>query len=473
MNNTPAIIPAPHRNVLTGSFRAVGADEITALAEALGTWAPHAARRAAELAAILGDAPAAGSVTATLDPSLDAEGSRLVVTAESLTLAAADAAGAYWAVTVLAQTIDAAAGTVALGEIEDAPAYPHRGVMMDIARHFYGLDHLRRLVDIASELRFNSLHLHLTDDQGWRLEIPSRPLLTERGATTDCSDGPGGYLTLEDYVALQDHAAARHVEIVPEIDLPGHTHALLVAYPEASQDGAAREPYTGTKVGFSTVDLTSDASWDLVTDIVTTVAEHTRGSRIHLGGDECLTLDEKDYGVYVTRLGALGAAVGKHLTMWQEALHGDLPTGSWLQFWTHKVDTEMLAARVEELDLRVVSSPAPKAYLDMFHDAEQVVGQDWAGLIDLRTAYDWDPVAGLPGVRAERVVGVETALWTETVRNWGDVTYQLLPRIAAEASVAWGSPRDFDAFEKDVAVHVARWEAAGEVVHHPGDRRGV
>lgn len=473
MSSRPAILPAPRRNVLTDASRILGADEVSSLAEALRPWAPHAARRAEELAATLGPATVAGTVSAELDPALEREGYRLALTDDALTLSAADAPGAYWAVTTLAQLVDAEARTVTLGEIDDAPAYPHRGVMLDIARHFYGPDHLRRLVDLVSELRFNSLHLHLTDDQGWRLEIPSRPLLTERGATTDCSEGTGGFLTLAEYVEIQDYAAARHVEIVPEIDLPGHTHALLVAYPEASQDGAVREPYTGTKVGFSTVDLTSEASWDLVTDIVRTVAEHTRGDRLHLGGDECLTLDAKDYGLYVTRLGALGASTGKHLTMWQEALHGDLPAGSWLQYWTPKVDTEQLAARAEELDLKVVSSPAPKAYLDMFHDEHQVVGQDWAGLIDLRTAYDWDPVAELPGVPAERVIGVETALWTETVRNWGDVTYQLLPRIAAEASVAWGSPRDFDAFEQDVAVHVARWEAAGEVVHRPGDRRGA
>lgn len=489
MNTPPAILPAPRRIVTTGTRRPVAAREVVALADALRPWAPHAARRATELAAALGAAPGATGATdaadegsadgtattvaATPDASLAAEGCRLVVADGSLTLAAADAPGAYRAVVVLAQMVDAADGTVALGEVDDAPAYAHRGLMLDVARHFYGPEHLRRLVDIASELGLNSLHLHLSDDQGWRLEIPSRPLLTERGATTDCSAGPGGFLTLAEYVELQDHAAARHVEIVPEIDLPGHTHALLVAYPEASQDGAPREPYTGTKVGFSTVDLTSEASWALVTDIVTTVAEHTRGSRIHLGGDECLTLEAGEYGEYVTRLGALAAQTGKHLTMWQEALHGDLPEGSWLQYWTHRVDRDVFAARVEELDLGVVSSPAPKAYLDMFHDAHQVVGQDWAGIIDLRTAYDWDPVTELPGVPAERVVGVETALWTETVRSWGDVTYQLLPRLAAEASVAWGSPRDFDAFEKAVAVHVARWEAAGEVVHHPGDRRGA
>ncbi|MBD9699316.1 family 20 glycosylhydrolase [Flavimobilis sp. GY10621] len=473
MSNRPALLPAPRRNVLTGASRTITADEVIALADALRPWAPHAARRATELSATLASGAGAGDVTASTDTTLDVEGYHLAVTDDALTLSAADAPGAYWAVTTLAQLVDADASTVTLGEIDDAPTYPHRGLLLDVARHFYGPEHLRRLVDLISELRLNSLHLHLTDDQGWRLEIPSRPLLTELGATTDCSEGPGGFLTLAEYVELQEYAAARHVEIVPEIDLPGHTHALLVAYPEASQDGATREPYTGTEVGFSTVDLTSDASWDLVTDIVRTVAEHTLGDRIHLGGDECLTLDAQDYGVYVTRLAALGVSTGKHLTMWQEALHGDLPTGSWLQYWTHRVDREKFAGRVEELDLRVVSSPAPKAYLDMFHDEHQVVGQDWAGYIDLRTAYDWDPVAELPGVPAERVIGVETALWTETVRNWGDVTYQLLPRIAAEASVAWGSPRDFDAFEQDVTVHVARWEAAGEVVHRPGDRRGA
>lgn len=476
MNTRPAPLPAPRRATLSGTTREIGASELTTLSDALRAWAPNAARRASEIAAALADAPApAGSAaaSATQDTALVAEGSTLTITADSLALTAADPAGAYWAVTVLAQLVDASSGTIAVGVVEDSPAYPHRGVMLDIARHFYGPEHLRQLVDLVSELRFNSLHLHLTDDQGWRIEIPSRPLLTELGATTDCSEGPGGFLTLAEYGELQDYAAARHVEIVPEIDLPGHTHALLVAYPEASQDGAAREPYTGTKVGFSTVDLESAASWELVTDIVTTVAAHTRGSRVHLGGDECLTLDEAEYSDYITRLGALAASTGKHLTMWQEGLHGDLPAGSWLQYWTSKVDTEKLASRAAELDLLVVSSPAPKAYLDMFHDADQVIGQDWAGLIDLRTAYDWDPVAELPGVPAERVVGVETALWTETVRNWGDVTYQLLPRLAAEASVAWGSPRDFDAFEKDVVVHVARWEAAGLVVHHPGDRRAV
>ncbi|QIK82208.1 family 20 glycosylhydrolase [Sanguibacter sp. HDW7] len=464
------LLPAPQTAELTGERLPAGASQVGALADALRSWAPNAARLADELAATLPDGPASTAAAATQDAT-GPEDYTLTVGTDGLTLAAGGPAGAYWAVTALAQMIDPA-GTVAAGRVVDSPRYRVRSVMIDVARHFHGPEQLRDLVDLATELRFNELHLHLTDDQGWRLEIPDRPRLAEVASRNDVSGGEGGYLTLAEYEDLQDYAAARHMTVVPEIDLPGHTNALLVAYPEASPDGLPREHYRGIDVGFSSVDLTSEASWDLVTDIVETVAEHTRGDRIHLGGDEAHTLSREEYATYVTRLGALAASTGKALTMWQDAYVADLPAGSRLQFWTHDGSTSAIGERVEELDLEVVASPARKAYLDMKHDDRQVLGLRWAGTIDLRTAYDWSPEKELEGIDPARIVGVETCLFTETLPTWGDVTYQLLPRLAAEASVAWGSPRDLDAFLAAADVARDRWEARGYVVHREGDVRG-
>ena len=475
MTTTPAVIPAPQALQLTGGGTAVDPRTLAALAAALDTHAPHAARAlrdtAARVAAPTPPPPSPAPASAALDASLPPEGYTLAVSDAGWHLRAGDPAGAFYAVQTLTQLLAEAApdadGVVTVPALtcSDAPAYPLRGLSFDLARHFFGVRDIERLLDLAASYRLNQLHLHLSDDQGWRLEIDDRPLLVKLASANDVDGGPGGYLSLADYHHLQDYAESRHVTIVPEIDLPGHTHAAQVAYPEISPDGRPREPYAGIEVGFSAVHLTSPETWSFVEDVVASLARHTRGPRLHLGGDEVHTLGPAEYRAFLERLGGVVAEYGKQLIMWQEAAPAALPPGTLLQFWTSDIDTDHLATVARERDVRFVASPAVHAYLDLKHDPAQELGLTWAGTVEVRDAYEWDPVAALPGIPAAAIEGVEACLWTETLRTWDDVTTMLLPRLPAVASVAWGSPRDTAAFLASLAAHGERWARDGVAFH--------
>lgn len=467
MTHQPAIIPAPQTCDLGEGESVLAPETLLALAAELHGWAPNAARLARDVAedvarsASDADAPA---ITATHDPSLPAEGYTLDLSPEAWSLTAADVAGAYWAVQTLRQIV--ADGRVPTLRCSDAPGYPVRGVMLDVARHFFGVADIERVIDLASRYKLNQVHLHLTDDQGWRLEIENRPLLTERAAANDVDGGEGGFLTLADYAHLQDYAEAHNVVVIPEVDVPGHTHAAQVAYPEISPDGAEREPYAGIEVGFSSVHLTSPETWAWLEDVVGTLARHTRGPRIHLGGDEVHTLEREEYHAFLERLGALAAAHGKDLVLWQEAAEATLPAGTLLQYWTHEIDASALGEMARTRDVGFIASPARHAYLDLKYDEDFPLGLTWAGTVEVRDAYDWDPVSALPGIPAESIRGVEACLWSETLRTWEDVATMLLPRLPAVASVAWGSPRDWETFRATLSTHAHTWRAAG-LPYHP------
>lgn len=470
MSENPAIIPAPQQCDLGEGSAALRPDALLSLAADLEPWAPHAARLAREVADEAPSAPEPSETTPTPatvaahDPSLPAEGYTLDLSPEQVRLTAADAAGAYWAVQTLRQAV--AGGRVPTMRCSDAPAYPVRGLMLDVARHFFGVTDIERAIDLASRYKLNQVHLHLTDDQGWRLEIENRPLLTERASANDVDGGGGGFLTLADYARLQDYAEARHVVVVPEVDLPGHTHAAQVAYPEISPDGAEREPYAGIEVGFSSVHLTSPTTWEWLDDVVGTLARHTRGQRIHLGGDEVHTLGREEYHAFLEQLGALASTHGKELILWQEAAEATLPAGTLLQYWTHEIDASGLGEVARTRDVGFIASPAKHAYLDLKYDDDFPLGLTWAGTVEVRDAYDWEPVDALPGIPAESIRGVEACLWSETLRTWEDVATMLLPRLPAVASVAWGSPRDWDTFRTALAAHVSTWRAAN-LPYHP------
>ncbi|MEP7792888.1 family 20 glycosylhydrolase [Sanguibacter sp. 25GB23B1] len=478
---TLPLLPAPRRLTVTDPTGPPPAREtVDALARALAPWAPRASRLAAGIASGLAPATApstrtasgtdatrdpAGtpSVTAVLDPALEDEGYELTVGPAAWELRAGGEAGAYRAVQTLHQAVRD--GAVPTFTCADAPAYAVRGVMLDVARHFFPVASVERVIDLAAAYRFNELHLHLSDDQGWRLEIEGRPLLTALGSANDADGGDGGFFTRDDYRHLQEYALERHVVVVPEIDLPGHTHAAQVAYPEVSPDGLPREPYAGIEVGFSSVHLTSPESWSLIEDVVAGLARDTLGDYLHLGGDETLTLERADYLVFMERLGEVVARHGKKLALWQEATGATLPAGTRLQYWTWEIETTHLAEAARTQDVRFVASPANHAYLDQKYTEDFPLGLTWAGTVSIHDAYEWDPVAELPGVPAEAVVGVEVCLWSETLRTLDDVTTMLLPRLPAVAEVAWGSPRDYDRLTGSLVRHGRWWDAEGLVFH--------
>ena len=474
---TLPLLPAPRRlTVTTEDGPPPARASVEALVCELAPWAPRASRLAARLHPALAPAPSAPSpaaagatqgsgarVTATLDPALGPESFELDVSPAAWELRAGDEAGAYRAAQALVQALrDGAVPTFACS---DSPRYAVRGVMLDVARHFFPVVAVERVIDLAAAYRFNELHLHLSDDQGWRLEIEGRPLLTERASANDVDGGAGGFFTREDYRHLQAYALERHVVVVPEIDLPGHTHAAQVAYPKVSPDGLPREPYAGIEVGFSSVHLTSPESWALIEDVVASLARDTVGEHLHLGGDETLTLQRAEYLTFMERLGAVVARHGKKLALWQEAAGATLPPGTRLQYWTWEIETAHLAEAARTQDVVFVASPANHAYLDQKYTEDFPLGLTWAGTVSIRDAYAWDPVEELPGVPAGSVVGVEACLWTETLRTLDDLTTMILPRLPALAEVAWGSPADYDRLVASIARHGRWWEADGLVFH--------
>lgn len=464
------VLPAPQALTLTGAPSAVTAGTLETLTAALRSWAPRAAGRLERVTTDLEargvlapSGPDAPRLSARLDPALPAEHYALDLRPETWELTAGDEAGAFWAVQTLAQVV--AGGSVPEVVCQDGPAYPVRGFMLDLARHFLAVPDVERLIDLAATYRFNRLHLHLSDDQGWRVEIDGRPRLTSHASATAVGGGDGGFLTFADYEHLQQYAYDRHLELVPEVDLPGHTHAAQVAYPGISPDGAEREPYTGIEVGFSHVHLTSPATWDFVEDVVASLAARTRGRYLHLGGDEAHTLERDEYVAFVERLGEVVDRHGKLLVMWQEAAGARLPAGTQIQYWTREVAGDHLGDVARTQGVQFVASPGHHAYLDQKYHPGYPLGLEWAAHVELRDAYDWDPADALPGVPAEAIAGVEACLWSETVRTLDDVTTLVLPRLVALAEVAWGSPRDWPRFAEAVAVHGRSWDADGLAFH--------
>lgn len=330
-------------------------------------------------------------------------------------------------------------------KIFDYPAYKHRGLHIDVSRHFFGVPTIVRVMDAMSELGLNILHLHLSDDQGWRIEIPQFPELIER--SSDCAVGgeEGGYYSLEDYQTLVEEARSRMIVIIPEIDIPGHVNAALHAIEGLNPDGVCPPLYEGTEVGFSTLSTKAPATQAFLEAVVQTLAPFSPAG-IHIGGDESFSTAEGDYPIIVGSQIERIHALGKRTLAWEEAADL-LGEGDLVQVWHDDLEGDSIARAVAR-GVRAVMSPGPKAYFDMKEYPEQKLGITWAGILSLQNAWDWDPEKICEGVDREGIEGVEACLWSETLRREKDVWEMLLPRLAGLAEVAWaggpvGSWEDF------------------------------
>lgn len=404
------------------------------------------------------------AVVLTLDTAAG-PGYRLTVHTDRALLTAADPAGLQHGVATLTQLVDPATGAVGPAVVEDAPRFAWRGLSLDVARHFHDVATVTALLDVMADLKLNVLHLHLTDDQGWRLEIPSRPELTDRSGATAVGGDPGGFYTREDYATLQARAADRGIVVVPEIDLPGHVNAALHAYGELNPSGEPAPEYTGIDVGFSRLRADLPATAPFIRAVIADVAAMTTGGHLHIGGDEALEMPPAEYAELVRLAADAVRAAGKTVVGWQEVARAGLPPGTVVQYWDTRADADANAdvvAGATRAGAGVLLSPAPRTYLDMKWDATAPLGLEWAGHIEVRDAYEWEPLE-LLNVAADSVLGVEAALWSETVRTPGDLFTLLLPRLAAFAEVAWSAPerRDWDGFAARLQAVAPRWTAAG------------
>jgi hexosaminidase len=406
-----------------------------------------------------------------LDPELVAigrEGYDLTIGPRHVTLSAAAPAGIFYGAQTLRQLLpywseyeavmyrQPRPATLPPVHIRDAPRYEWRGAMLDVARHFFPVEDVKAFIDLLALHKMNRLHLHLADDQGWRIEIRKWPDLTAKGGQTEVGGTPGGFYTQAQYADLVAYAAEHFVTIVPEIDMPGHTNAALSSIDELNCNGQAAPRFTGTDVGFSALCVNLEFTYAFLDDVIGEIARMTPGPYFHAGGDEVKTLTPEQYRAFVERVQTIVQKHGKQMIGWDEVASTSLMPTSIVQHWRPNASAAELT-RAPHLIL----SPGNRAYLDMKYDAATALGLNWAGLIPIQTSYEWDPAALVPG--AASVLGVEAPLWSETIASMRDVEFLAMPRLAAIAEVAWSpqASRDWESFRGRLGAQAPRWTALG------------
>lgn len=418
-------------------------------------------------------APPAGSIFMTSGPNLGEDGYELSVSTSGITITGGNSSGVFHGVQTLRQLLPAALEYEALRAprrnppplrvpaivVRDKPRFSWRGAMLDVSRHFFPVDDVKRYIDLLALHKLNRLHLHLADDQGWRIEITSWPNLAKHGGSTEVMGGAGGFYTQQQYAEIVKYAADRFITIVPEIDMPGHTNAALASYAELNCDGQARPLYTGIEVGFSALCVDKEITYKFIDDVVREIAALTPGAWFHIGGDEVKTLSAEQYAGFINRVQGIVQSHGKQMIGWDEIAPANLLPTSVVQHWRPKTTPKDAVAK----GAKVIMSVANRAYIDMKYDAATPIGLEWAARIEVQDSYDWDPASAADGVPESALLGVEAPLWSETLATIRDVEFLAFPRLAAIAEVAWTAQtrRQWEGFRVRLGGQAARWQAMG------------
>ncbi|WP_413253301.1 beta-N-acetylhexosaminidase [Streptomyces violaceus] len=449
-----------------------------------------------------------------LDPELGPEEYRLVSDLSGILIEGGGPAGVFWGAQTLRQLLGPDAYRRApLGRdrvwavphltIEDAPRFRWRGLMLDVARHFMPKEGVLRYLDLMAAHKLNVFHFHLTDDQGWRVEIERHPRLTEIGswrartktghrASPLWEEKPhGGYYTRDDIREIVAYAAERHITVVPEIDVPGHSQAAIAAYPElGNTDVIATDSLSVWDTwGINpNVLAPTDNTLRFYEGVFEEVLELFPSEFVHIGGDECpkdqwrrsataqarireLGLADEDelQSWFIGHFDAWLSARGRRLIGWDEILEGGLAKGAAVSSWRGYAGG-IAAARAGH---DVVMCPEQQVYLDHRQDPgpDEPVPIGWVR--SLEDVYRFEPVPPeLTSEEARHVLGTQANLWTEVMEDHARVDYQAFPRLAAFAEVAWSAlpapeERDFAGFEHRMTAHYRRLDALGVAYRPP------
>ncbi|MFG2717083.1 beta-N-acetylhexosaminidase [Streptomyces sp. NPDC048416] len=405
------------------------------------------------------------------DESLGDEGYRLTSGKDAVTVTAPTPAGLFHGVQTLRQLLPAdvekktrqsGPWQIAGGTITDAPRYAYRGAMIDVSRHFFTVAQVERYIDQLALYKINELHLHLSDDQGWRIAVDSWPRLTTYGGQTQVGGGKGGFYTKADYRTILAYASSRYLEVVPEIDTPGHINAALASYAGLNCDGVAPPLYTGTAVGFSSLCVPKEVTYGFFDDVVREVAAMTPGRYVHIGGDEAQSTSKDDYDTFMDRAQPVVQKYGKTVMAWHQIVDATPVEGAVAQYWGTTGDETDVAAAAQA-GTKLVLSPANRAYLDMKYDATTRLGTNWAGYVDVDKSYAWDPDTFVRGVPADAVLGVEAPVWTATLSDSAQIEYMAFPRLQGIAEIGWSpaSTHDWASYKLRLAQQGPRMAALG------------
>jgi len=430
------------------------------------------------------------------------EGYALNITPECIKITAATPIGAFYAWQTVRQLLPAtterqvplfrAELSVPCISIHDQPRFGYRGLLLDVARHMMPLDAIKKLIDVMATYKFNTLHLHLTDDQGWRLEIKKYPKLQEVAAYRAQTqvgrnysrpvlfDGKryGGYYTHEDIKELVAYAHEKHITIIPEIEFPGHCLAALAAYPELGCIGKNYTVSTRWGVHDDVYCLGNEKTFDFITNVLQEVVTLFPSTYIHIGGDEVfkkrweqcaacqqrmqvegLTAEQlQSYGI--TRIEQIANSLGRSIIGWDEILAGSLAPNATVMSW---LGTEggLKAAKMRH---KAIMTPHDRVYLDYYQSLRDDEPLAMGRYLPLARVYDYEPIASeLSSEEAQYILGVQGNIWTEYIATPAHLEYMTFPRALALAEVAWTSAnkKNYTEFIERLRINVQRLKARG------------
>ena len=507
-----SIIPEPSSIELTeGSFRLTEntqanflyeAPELEYVASALETLTEDVFGHGIKMN--LSSLDASHGINFILDENLPAEGYKLEVAAETIDIASSTAAGAFYALQTLRQLMTAEAFTaedvraveIPAVKIEDAPLLGYRGTMLDVGRYFFPVEDVKCVLDIMAMHKMNTFHWHLTDDQGWRIEIDKYPRLTEVGSMrkrTIIGQDPngeydentpfdtiphGGFYTKEQIREVVEYAAERFITVIPEIEFPGHAVAALASYPWLSCTGEQYEVRQSWDIDDRVFCPGKETTFEFMEGVLAEVVELFPSEYIHIGGDECPTkfwqkcphcakrMKEEGLKTYrqlqgygIDRIEKFLEAHGRHMIGWDEILEAGVTPNSIVMSW-RGTEGGIKAAKQGN---RAIMAPSTYCYLD-YYQSEDRENEPlaWGGHLPLEKVYSFNPFEGLSESEKEYILGVQGNLWTEYIPEIKQAQYMLLPRLAALCEVAWTSERGgYDDFIGRLPALEALYDAAG------------
>lgn len=446
--------------------------------------------------------PVDGAICLTLDLSDDnAEAYKLIVNDKRVCISGASEAGVFYGIQTLRKSLPVAQDinvNLSAVEIYDKPRFAYRGAMLDVARHFYTVDEVKTFIDVLALHNINRFHWHLTDDQGWRIEIKKYPKLmsvaSERKETvvgrwySGIYDGKpyGGYYTQDELRDVIDYAAKRHITIIPEVDLPGHMQAALTAYPELGCTGGPYEVRTIWGVSQDVLCVGNDFTLQFVKDVLSEVADIFPSEYIHIGGDECPKVRWEKCPKCQERIKSLGLKSdakhtkeqrlqsymiqeaakylkekGKRIIGWTEILEGGLVPDATLMSWIG--ESGGIEAAHQHHD--VIMTPNTYLYFD-YYQSKKVEDEPLAigGYLPIEKTYNYEPMPKeLTKEEQQYIKGVQANLWTEYIPVFSQVQYMVLPRLGAAAEVQWTDPskKDYKDFLRRVPHLVAVYDCYG------------
>jgi hexosaminidase len=393
----------------------------------------------------------------------DKESYTLSVAEKGVSVSAGTTVGLFYGLLIFGQmlpTDDSQGGELAIPclEIGDRPRFCWRGMHLDVSRHFPPAEFIKKYIDLLARHKMNVFHWHLTDDQGWRIEIKRYPLLTEVGAWRKEADGRvyGGFYTQQEIREIVEYARRRFITVVPEIELPGHASAALAAYPEYSCAGGPFEVATEWGVFDDVYCAGKEATFKFLEDVLTEVAELFPGQYIHIGGDECPKARWNSHELCQERMRAEGLAnadelqayfifriarhlrsLGKRLVGWDEILDGGAPEGATIMAWRNAQKGTEAAQSGHD----VVMTPMSHCYFDHYQ-AKKNEPKAIGGFTPLERVYSFEPApTDLPRELTRHVLGAQGNVWTEYMPDTNHMEYMVFPRLCALSEVLW-SPQE-------------------------------